>query len=65
MPGHEMSGYLVQGSATVLHAEQGVLVVLLEQRIGKAPESRRAPTSEERLAFGEKLIRIIAEAVLN
>jgi hypothetical protein len=73
MPGHEISasGHLierrafVQGSANVLHAEQGVLVVLMEQQIAKDPESRRVPTSEQRLAFGKRLIRIMAETVLH
>jgi hypothetical protein len=37
----------------------------MERRIGKDPESRRAPTGEDRLAFGEKLIRFMAEAVLH
>ena len=52
------------GTANVLHAERGVLVVLMEQRIGKDPETGRPPTTEDRLAFGEKLVRIMAESVL-
>ena len=52
------------GTANVLHAEKGVLVVLMEQRIARDPSTGRSPTTEDRLAFGGKLIRIMAEAVL-
>ncbi len=52
------------GSANVLHAQNGILVVLMEQRIARDPKTGRTPTSEERLRFGEKLIRIMAETVL-
>jgi hypothetical protein len=36
----------------------------MEQRIGKDPSTGRTPTTEDRLGFGEKLIRIMAETVL-
>jgi hypothetical protein len=52
------------GSANVLHAEKGILVVLMEQRISKDPGTGHIPTSEDRLGFGAKLIRIMAESVL-
>lgn len=57
-------GAQADGTANALHAETGVLVVLMEQRIGKDPETGRPPTTEDRLAFGEKLVRIMAESAL-
>ena len=36
----------------------------MEQRIAKNPETGLPPTPEDRLGFGEKLVRIMAEAVL-
>ena len=53
------------GTANVLHAEKGILVVLMEQRIAKDPVTGRPPTTEDRLAFGAKLVRIMAETVLH
>ena len=52
------------GTANVLHAEAGVLVVLMEQRIAKNPSTGRSPTTEDRLGFGAKLIRLMAECVM-
>ena len=52
------------GTANALYAEKGVPVVLMEQRIGKDPATGRAPTSEDRLTFGAKLIRLMAESAL-
>ncbi|HEX8203496.1 MAG TPA: M14-type cytosolic carboxypeptidase [Isosphaeraceae bacterium] len=51
------------GTANVLHAELGVLVLLMEQRIARDPRTGRPPTVEDRLAFGAQLIRIMAETV--
>ncbi len=52
------------GTANVLHAENGLLVVLMEQRIAKDPQTGVIPTSEGRLEFGAKLVRIMVESVL-
>jgi hypothetical protein len=52
------------GSANVLHAEKGILILLMEQRIAKDPRTGRPPTVEDRLRFGEQLVRIMAESVL-
>lgn len=49
----------------VLHAETGIPVVLMEQRIGKDPESGQPRSSEDRLAFGANLIRLMAESALD
>ena len=46
----------------MLHAERGLPVVLMEQRIARDPATGRAPTADDRLAFGAKLIRIMGEA---
>ncbi len=51
-------------SALVLHAELGVLVVLMEQRIAKDPSTGLSATPEGRIAFGGKLLRIMAETVM-
>ena len=53
------------GSANALHAEKGILVVLMEQRIARDPSTGRPPMIEDRFGFGAKLIRIMAEAVLR
>ncbi len=50
-------------SANVLHAENGVLVVLMEQRIARDPKTGREPAIEGRLRFGSQLIAIMADAV--
>ena len=52
------------GSANVLHAEKGILILLLEQRIARDPQTGRPLTVEDRLDFGRQLIRIMAESVL-
>jgi hypothetical protein len=52
------------GTANVLYAEAGIPVVLMEQRVSKDPQTGRPSTVEDRLAFGQKLIRIMAESVL-
>jgi hypothetical protein len=52
------------GTANALHAEKGILVVLMEQRISNDPRAGRSTTSEDRLGFGARLIRIMAESVL-
>jgi hypothetical protein len=52
------------GTANVLHAELGVLILLMEQRIARDPQTGRPPTPDDRLEFGAKLIRIMAESVL-
>jgi hypothetical protein len=52
------------GSANVLHAEKGILILLMEQRIAKDPRTGQPPTAGDRLRFGEQLIRIMAEVVL-
>lgn len=49
------------GTANTLHAERGLLVVLMEQRIAKDPQTGRAPTADDRLAFGSQLVRIMGE----
>jgi hypothetical protein len=51
------------GSANTLHAERGLLIVLMEQRISKDPRTGLAPMPADRLAFGAKLIRFMGEAV--
>ena len=51
------------GSANALHADYGTLVVLMEQRISKDPSTGQSKTTEDRLEFGRKLIRIMAETV--
>ena len=53
------------GTANVLSTEEGLLVVLMEQRIAKDPRTGRTPTTGERLGFGKALIRIMAESVLH
>jgi hypothetical protein len=53
------------GTANALHAEKGILVVLMEQRIANDPSTGRTTTTEDRLGFGAKLIRIMAESVLH
>ena len=53
------------GTANVLHAERGLLVVLMEQRIARDPRTGLAPTADDRLAFGAKLIRIMGETSLG
>jgi hypothetical protein len=50
------------GSANALAPEAGVLVVLMEQRIARDPRTGRSPTPDDRLAFGAKLVRIMAES---
>lgn len=57
-------GAQADGTTNVLHAEMGILVVLMEQRIAKDPRTGRIPTTEDRLGFGGKLIRIMAETAL-
>jgi hypothetical protein len=52
------------GSANVLNAEKGILILLLEQRVAKNPRTGRPPTAADRLQFGAQLIRIMAETVL-
>ncbi|WP_435011620.1 M14-type cytosolic carboxypeptidase [Tundrisphaera lichenicola] len=52
------------GTANVLHSETGLLILLMEQRIAKDPETGRSPMPEDRLAFGAKLIAIIAGTIL-
>jgi hypothetical protein len=52
------------GTANVLHAEKGILILLMEQRIARDPRTGRPPTAEDRLVFGGQLIRIMAETVL-
>jgi hypothetical protein len=52
------------GTANVLHAEKGILILLMEQRIAEDPRTGRPPTVEDRLHFGEQLIQIMAESVL-
>jgi hypothetical protein len=37
----------------------------MEQRIAKDPGTGHSPSTEDRLAFGAKLIRIMAESVLH
>lgn len=49
------------GTANTLHAERGIPVVLMEQRIARDPETGRPPTVEGRLEFGARLIRIMGE----
>lgn len=51
------------GSANVLHAEAGLLILLMEQRIARDPRTGRPPTVEGRLRFGEQLIAIMAGSV--
>jgi hypothetical protein len=51
------------GSANVLHAEKGILILLMEQRIAQDPRTGRPPTVYDRLHFGAQLIRIMAESV--
>jgi hypothetical protein len=53
------------GTANVLHAEKGVLILLMEQRIARDPGTGRPPTVEDRLDFGGQLIRIMAESALR
>jgi hypothetical protein len=48
-------------SANALHAEKGLLILLMEQRIANDPRTGRPPTVEDRLRFGEQLIAIMAE----
>jgi Zinc carboxypeptidase/Cytosolic carboxypeptidase N-terminal domain len=50
------------GTANALHAEKGILVVLMEQRIANDPRTGRSTTTEDRIGFGAKLIRIMAES---
>jgi hypothetical protein len=52
------------GSAIALHADYGALVVLMEQRISKDPRTGHSQSPEDRLEFGRKLIRIMAETAL-
>lgn len=51
------------GTASTLHAERGLLAVLMEQRIAKDPQTGRATTPEDRLEFGARLIRLMGEVV--
>jgi hypothetical protein len=51
------------GSANVLHAERGVLILLMEQRVAKDPRTGHSPTPDDRIEFGRRLIRIMAESV--
>jgi hypothetical protein len=53
------------GSALVLHAERGIPVVLMEQRVARDPKTGLAPTAEDRLQFGAKLIRIMGEVAVG
>ncbi len=50
-------------SANVLYREDGILVVLMEQRIARDPRTGRDPTVDSRLRFGAQLIAIMADAV--
>jgi hypothetical protein len=52
-------------SAIVLHAERGVVVVLMEQRVSKDPQTGLPPTPDGRLEFGAKLIQIMGEVALT
>lgn len=52
------------GSINALYAELGIPVVLMEQRIARDPETGHVPSPKDRLAFGENLIRIMAESAL-
>ena len=54
------------GTANTLHAERGLLVVLMEQRISRDPQTGLDhPTVEGRLHFGAKLARIMGETALG
>lgn len=50
-------------SANVLHQEQRLLILLMEQRIARDPKTGRPPTTEDRLRFGEQLITIMASVI--
>ena len=52
------------GTANVLQAEKGILILLMELRIAKDPRNGQPPTAGDRLDFGARLIRIMAESVL-
>jgi hypothetical protein len=65
-PSHgPLLGAAKDGSANVLHAEKGLLILLLEQRIAKDPQTGRSPTVNDRLEFGKELIRIMAESAVR
>lgn len=48
--------------STTLYSEHHVPIVLMEQRIAVGKKLGRAPTVEDRLAFGRQLIAMMAEA---
>jgi hypothetical protein len=52
------------GSANALFAEKGLLILLMELRIAKDPQTHRPPTAADRQEFGARLLRIMAESAL-
>ncbi|WP_406694164.1 M14-type cytosolic carboxypeptidase [Singulisphaera sp. Ch08] len=52
------------GTANVLHAQKGILIMLMELRIAKDPRTGKPPTAADRLDFGTRLIQIMAESVI-
>jgi hypothetical protein len=54
-------GVARDSSANVMHAEKGLLILLMEQRISRDPKSGKTPTIEGRRQFGAKLVQVMAQ----
>ena len=52
-------------TTNVLFQERKVPVLLMEQRISTGKKLGRRPTADDRLAFGAKLIVVMAETALR
>ncbi len=52
-------------TTNTLWRERQIPVLLMEQRIATCPKLGRRPTTEDRLQFGQQLIRVMGETVLQ
>jgi hypothetical protein len=62
---HKKLGIVAGTSTNCLWKEKRVPVLLMEQRISASKKLGRAPTIEDRLAFGRELVGVMAETVLE
>jgi hypothetical protein len=58
-------GATPDGTTNALFRERKIPVLLMEQRIGTGKKLGRRPTADDRLAFGARLIAVMAETVLR
>ena len=53
------------GTTNALYRERKIPVLLMEQRIATGKKLGRRPTVDDRLAFGARLVEVMAETVLR